>query len=134
MLWCRHLRWPTARAVATAARVSPSTVVSSLGGMTALFEEVVDAELELLDACAHARDPGRAVAAHVVDLHRRDPVLVRLPVIALARRGASVARDLPPHVLAGIHAAAPLALPGCMTPELAAECMHALDHGARRAG
>ena len=113
-LWCRNLTFPNAREVGALACVAPSTVVSAFGGVSELVEAVVANELAHLDGCRNATDPEAAFERRVTELRAVDPVLERLPWLVMARAGGRHTAD-------------------CTMKAKAAECMHAFDHGARRA-
>jgi AcrR family transcriptional regulator len=113
-LWCRNLTFPTAREVGALAGVAPSTVVSAFGGMSELVDAVVATELAHLDACRTAPDPAAAFQRRIAELRTVDPVLGRLPWLVMARAGDRHDDD-------------------CRMQAVAAQCMHAFDHGARRA-
>ena len=139
LLWCRHATLPTARDVASAARVSPSTVTGAYGDLAGLFDAVAARELMKIRRCLETRTPRDALAQHAVALHAFDRSLVRWPALALARAttcGFDLSWLTPPAV-AALHAMGALV---AMPDATVGDAMAALDRlgwlGARllRAG
>lgn len=109
-LWCHDQVFPTARAIAAVSNTAPSTVVAAFGTMDALVNAVVDREIDALaNAALDARGPdgssvlAEAVVSHALDLVAVDPVLARLPAMAVSRGLSSDHLPIPPALAVAVY-------------------------------